>query len=152
LHREEKGFQDRPPKENKIMKMSRTAVRSIKAVLVFGMIVWLSTAVHAFQVAPTQGSVVAPFADQWVWTAEHLTLSAALLLAVAVLWRNLTAKDTLLIASTATITQALATSAASNAELRHIIEESVKAKQDMTLAMVALTARIEAMPCTANHR
>jgi hypothetical protein len=129
--------------------MSRGAVSAIKAVLIFGIIVWLSTALHAFQSASTQGAVVAPFADQWVWTAEHLTLSAALLLAVAVLWRNL--KDALLIASTATVTQALASAAASNAELRHIIEESVKAKQEMTLAITALTARIEALPCT-HHR
>lgn len=131
------------------MTMSRGAVSAIKAVLIFGIIVWLSTALHAFQSASTQGAVVAPFADQWVWTAEHLTLSAALLLAVAVLWRNL--KDALLIASTATVTQALASAAASNAELRHIIEESVKAKQEMTLAITALTARIEALPCT-HHR
>jgi hypothetical protein len=131
--------------------MSRGAVSAIKAVLIFGIIVWLSTALHAFQSASTQGAVVAPFADQWVWTAEHLTLSAALLLAVAVLWRNLTTKDALLIASTATVTQALASAAASNAELRHIIEESVKAKQEMTLAITALTARIEALPCT-HHR
>jgi hypothetical protein len=87
------------------MKMSHGAISAIKAVLIFGIIVWLSTALHAFQSASTQGAVVAPFADQWVWTAEHLTLSAALLIAVAVLWKNLAAKDVLLIASTATVTQ-----------------------------------------------
>jgi hypothetical protein len=133
------------------MKMSRGAVSAIKAVLILGMLVWLSTAMHAFQAPAMQSVVESPFADQWMWTAEHLTLSAALLLAVAVLWRNLTTKDALLIASTATVTQALASAAASNAELRHIIEESVKGKQEMTLAMTALTARIEALPCT-HHR
>jgi hypothetical protein len=63
---------------------------------------------------------VTPAADiSWI---EHLTLEGALVVAVGVLWRALSAKDAQLVKSTEAVTSALASSAASNAELRKIIE------------------------------
>ena len=61
-----------------------------------------------------------PAADiSWI---EHLTLEGALVVAVGVLWRALSAKDAQLVKSTEAVTSALASSAASNVELRKIIE------------------------------
>lgn len=61
--------------------------------------------------------------------AEHLTLEGALIAAVVVLWKALGSKDVQialkdaqLVKSTEAVTMALAASAASNVELRKIIE------------------------------
>ena len=55
-----------------------------------------------------------PAADiSWI---EHLTLEGALVVAVGVLWRALSAKDAQLVKSTEAVTSALASSAASNVE------------------------------------
>lgn len=53
---------------------------------------------------------------------EHLGLDGALIVAVGVLWRALSAKDAQLVKSTEAVTAALAASSASNVELRGVIE------------------------------
>lgn len=67
----------------------------------------------------------------WIGQAEHLTLSGAMVIAIAVLWKSLQAKDGLLMQSIRTMTEALAETATSNRELRKIIEDSVNAKRQL---------------------
>jgi len=74
-------------------------------------------------------SVATP--DTWTW-AEHVTLSGAMVVAIAVLWRALQAKDSQLVSATKTMAEALAATASSNHELRKIIEDSVTAKRLLT--------------------
>lgn len=68
----------------------------------------------------------------WTSQAEHLTLSGAMVIAIAVLWKSLQAKDGLLMQSIRTMTEALAETATSNRELRKIIEDSVNAKRQLS--------------------
>ena len=107
---------------------------------------WSLQFTRAAQMTP--GGNAAAVNDQWANTAEHLTLSGSLIIAVTILWRELGKKDTLLVQSTATVTQALAGAAASNVELRRIIEDSVAAKKELSTAIGLLTERIERLPCT----
>lgn len=53
---------------------------------------------------------------------EHLTLDGALVVAVGVLWRALSAERSQNVKSTEAVTAALVSSTASNAELRGVIE------------------------------
>ena len=73
---------------------------------------------------------------------EHMTLEGALIAAVVVLWRALSAKDSQLVESTRAVTMALAASATSNAELRKIIEESIAVKQQLTESLDLLRTRL----------
>lgn len=76
-------------------------------------------AVVVFAVANIVADIVPSPADvPW----EHLTLEGALIAAVVVLWRALAVKDAQLVKSAEATTAALSASAASNAELRKIIE------------------------------
>lgn len=74
---------------------------------------------------------------------EHLTLEGALVVAVGVLWRALSAKDAQLVESTRVVTGALAASATSNAELRKIIEASDAATHKLTESLILLQTRLE---------
>jgi hypothetical protein len=89
----------------------------------------------------------APASQDWTSSIEHLTLNAALICAVGVLWKQLGKKDELLIASTQTVTQTLAAAAASNVELRRIIDESVGAKRALTQVIDDLQVSIGKLPC-----
>ncbi len=83
--------------------------------ITFGVVAVMVTGTIATLVQATT-----PAADiSWV---EHLTLEGALVVAVGVLWRALSSKDAQLVKSTEAVTSALASSAASNVELRKIIE------------------------------
>jgi hypothetical protein len=92
---------------------------------------------------------LAPVQGDWTNSIERLTLSGALVVAVISLWRQLVKKDELLITSAKTMTEALAASAASNIELRRIIDESVLVKQQLTTAIDLLRVGISKLPCTA---
>lgn len=85
---------------------------------------------------------------EWMNSAEHLTLSGALICAVVVLWKQLRKKDDMLIESAKTMTAALAGAAASNIELRRIIEESVAARRELSVSIDALRGSLHKLPCT----
>lgn len=85
----------------------------------------------------------------WWTQAEHLTLSSAMLIALVILWRAFEAKDNLLVISTKQVTEALAVAAASNVELRKIIEESVGAKRELSEEIRLLRIAIYRLPCTS---
>lgn len=74
--------------------------------------------------------------------AEHLTLMGALIVAVTILWRALAEKEELIAQSIKTITEALSTAAASNIELRRIIEDSVKVKLLLVTSVDSLKSDI----------
>lgn len=56
-------------------------------------------------------------------TAEHLTLTGALIIAVVILWRSNVRKDEMALKTTEQVTGALASSTASNVELRKANDE-----------------------------
>jgi hypothetical protein len=89
-----------------------------------------------------------PASQDWTASIEHLTLNAALIVAVGVLWKQLGKKDDLLIHSAQTVTETLAAAAASNVELRRIIDESVSAKHDLAGVIDRLQGRMAELPCT----
>lgn len=89
------------------------------------------------------GGSASPIPDGWAQTVEHLTLTTALVIAVAILWKSLVAKDQALIASTKTVTDALSASAASNVELRKIIQDSVDAKISLAATLGDLQRSLE---------
>ena len=113
-------------------------------------------AIVAIGLASMAIQATAPAGDaSWI---EHLTLTGALVIAVGVLWRALSAKDAQLAASniqivesTRVITVALSASAASNAELRKIIEESVTSKNHLTESLDLLRARLSHAPECSNY-
>lgn len=90
--------------------------------------------------------------DEWIKQAGQLTLSAALVVAVAVLWRALAQKDRLLNQSTKTVTEALAETASANVELRRIIEESVQTKRELAKSINNLSMSVNDLPCTLPER
>jgi hypothetical protein len=77
-----------------------------------------------------------------------LTLNGALIVAVVALWKQLGKKDDLLIASVQTVTEALASAASSNAELRGIITENVAANRELANSISRLDVSIGELPCT----
>jgi hypothetical protein len=83
--------------------------------------------------------------DQWAQMAEHLTLTGALIIAVAMLWRSLQAKDAELIANTKAVTDALSQSAASNVELRRIIQDSIDSRTNLNASIDSLQKSIDRM-------
>jgi hypothetical protein len=99
--------------------------------------VLISTIAAMIQVAPVQAD--------WAIQAEHLTLTGALIIAVAVLWKSLAAKDIQLVTNTKTVTEALAAAAVSNAELRRIIDSSVQANQLLATSIAELRKTVEDM-------
>lgn len=109
------------------------AIAGVMAVSVVGLMSQAAQIVTPGSVGPVD----------WSTQAEHLTLSGAMVIAIAVLWRALVSKDALLIQSTKIVTEALAASASSNAELRKIIEDSVTAKRDLTDSIDSLRREIE---------
>jgi hypothetical protein len=121
---------------------------NMKAIWTFLSIVLIAWSIQLMMAAQVSAYTPPAASDQWASTAEHLTLTGALIVAVSMLWRELGRKDSLLVQSTATVTQALATSAFSNAELRKILEGSVHAKEDLTKSIELLSERIERLPCT----
>jgi len=96
--------------------------------------------------AVVQAPVVSP---DWTASIEHLTLNAALICAVTVLWKQLGKKDDALVASVKTVTESLSATAAANVELRTIITESVQAKVALATAIERLEVSIGELPCTA---
>jgi hypothetical protein len=74
--------------------------------------------------------------------AEHLTLTGALIVAVVILWRALSVKDALIIKSTEEVTKALGATAASNAELRKIVEESIATEERLGDAITRLSENV----------
>jgi hypothetical protein len=109
---------------------------SVKLVLVAAL---LNLILQAAQVA---GGTPSGLPD-WATGAEHLGLTGALVLGLAILWRAFQAKDALLVESTKAVTEALATAAASNTELRGIIRESVEANRSLREAVERLRVAIE---------
>jgi hypothetical protein len=77
-----------------------------------------------------------------VQVAEHLTLTGALIVAVVILWRALSVKDTLIIKSTEEMTKALSSTAASNSELRKIIEDSIATEESLGDAITKLSENV----------
>jgi hypothetical protein len=102
--------------------------------------------VWGLQVALTSQAV--PASPDWTATIEHLTLNGALIVAVVALWKQLGKKDDLLIASVHTVTEALASAASSNAELRGIITENVAANRELANSISRLDVSIGELPCT----
>lgn len=109
---------------------------------------WCIQIVKAAQMAASPMVYSPGVADQWANTAEHLTLSGTLIIAVTMLWRELGKKDNLLIQSTATVTAALGSTTAANIELRTIVNHSIEAHKQLTDAITSLAERIERLPCT----
>jgi Mg2+/Co2+ transporter CorB len=95
--------------------------------------------VVAFALANIAMQVSTPNDVSWV---EHLTLEGGLIVAVGVLWRALVKKDDQLMQSVRIATEALSANAASNMELRKIIEELVRSKADLAEAVDKLTSYI----------
>ena len=93
--------------------------------------VGVSASVMAVLVTGTLATLLqatTPIADiSWV---EHLTLEGALVVAVGVLWRALSAERAQNIKSTEAVTAALVSSTASNAELRGVIEHLKESLSD----------------------
>jgi hypothetical protein len=102
--------------------------------------------VWGLQVALTSQAV--PASPDWTATIEHLTLNGALIVAVVALWKQLGKKDDLLIASVHSVTEALASAASSNAELRGIITENVAANRELANSISRLDVSIGELPCT----
>ena len=101
-------------------------------------------------VATSQAPLASP---DWTASIEHLTLNGALIVAVVVLWKQLGKKDDLLVASVKTVTESLASAAASNIELRGIITENVSANRQLAAVIGKLDISIGELPCTAGiHR
>lgn len=83
----------------------------------------------------------------WVGQVERLGLTGALILAVGVLWRSQVRKDEQLQTITKEVAQALAFNTDTQKELRKIVEDSTKAKQDLKIAIDELTNGIGKFPC-----
>jgi len=79
--------------------------------------------------------------------AKDLTLVGALIVAVGKLWANSAKKDDQLLASTKVVTEALTMSAASQQELRHVLEESIKVKQELAVAIKEFGLELHTRPC-----
>ncbi len=93
-------------------------------------------AVVALALTTMLAQVTTPNDVSWV---EHLTLEGALVCAVIVLWRALSAKDVQLLESARSMTAAMQTNATTQAELRkiieaqtHLLEDSITAKSQLT--------------------
>jgi hypothetical protein len=97
---------------------------------------------------------VVPLQPDWIASAGQLTLSAALVIAVGVLWKALVKKDDALVQSTKIVTEALTSTAAANAELRHVIEQNVQVKERLVASIDLLQVSIGSLPCTegAEHK
>jgi hypothetical protein len=115
-------------------------------------IVLLGTLNMAWGIQSVASGSPVPTPD-WTATIEHLTLNGALICAVVTLWKQLSKKDDLLVASVKTVTESLAATAAANVELRAIINESVAAKRLLAAAVEKLEVSIGELPCTVGvHR
>lgn len=69
---------------------------------------------------------------------EHLTLTAALVVAVGVLWRSLKVKDDIVLSSTQKVVEALTMTTDANRELRRVIEESVNFQHELRESVESL--------------
>jgi hypothetical protein len=103
-----------------------------------------------------QGVINPPLSPEWLNAAEHITLTAALVVAVIVLWRSLDTERGRTLKNTEAVAAALVAATDSNKELRAIITESVDAKRELTLSVEKQTAAIERLelaigrlPCTS---
>jgi hypothetical protein len=67
--------------------------------------------------------------------------------AIGVLWRSLSKKDDQLLESIKAVTAALTTSATAQGELREIIKESVRSKDELRQAIHELSLEMKAKPC-----
>ena len=80
-------------------------------------------------------------------TAERLTLAGALVVAVGVLWKAVAKKDDQILDMSKAVTDALRATANSNTELREIIKDSIRAKDELTKSIDALKAGLGTLPC-----
>lgn len=96
-----------------------------------------------------QGIVMNPADFNWVSQVERTGLLGALLLAVAILWRNrseeigkketqLSEKDKQILALMEHVTAALTSQVETNRELRKVVEESVRTKIELKASIDAL--------------
>ena len=126
-----------------------TPLHTIRVLVVVACLNWFSLAAQiANPINPS---------EDWINSAKDLTLSSALIVAVVVLWKQLgkkedtiAKKDDVLIESAKQVTKALEQSTMSNVELRKIIDESVAAKRELTMAIDLLKDAIGHLPCTDN--
>ena len=91
--------------------------------------------------------VAGPNADGLISNLDRLTLAGAAVLACGVLWRALAKKDDLLVEMMKSVTAALTGASDSNKELRLIIEESVRTKQELRVSIDQLRTGLNALPC-----
>ncbi len=89
----------------------------------------------------------APEAIGAVAQIERLGLTGSLLLAVAILWRSLQAKDAQLTLVTQRVAEALAFDTETKRELRKIIEESSEQINGLHSSIEELNAGITRFPC-----
>jgi hypothetical protein len=85
----------------------------------------------------------------WAGQIERLGLTGALIVAVGVLWRSQARKDEQLREITKQVAEALAFNTDTQKELRKIVEESTKAKQELGAAIEDLSRGLERFPCQA---
>ena len=82
-----------------------------------------------------------------VSSARDLGVVGLMCVGIIALWRDSRAKDTALLKMAETVTTAMITAATSNAELRHIIEESVKSKVELAESVKELTVQLRSRIC-----
>ena len=85
------------------------------------------------------------------YSAQHLTLEGALVVAIIFLWRAFQAKDAALTEMTRGVAKALEQASASNIELRRIIEESVRTKDRLIEAIDLLDNGLGRLPCVVRE-
>lgn len=82
----------------------------------------------------------------------QFTLTGALILAVGVLWRWGLKKDEIILRMAKSVTEALTLATSSNAELRAIIAESVRAKDALRESIDELRITLGKLPCTMDYQ
>jgi hypothetical protein len=113
---------------------------SVKAIVVLA-------ALNVLALQDQTGAVPSAPLD-WIGPAERLSLQGALIFAVAILWKALGVKDSLIVSSIKSVTEALQQSAATQAELRGVIKESVETKRQLTEEIALLRTSLGGLPCT----
>jgi hypothetical protein len=107
-------------------------------------IAFIST-VYAQTAPPTAGESWSP------QSLQQVGLVGALMIAVIVLWKTLQQERAAAIAAIKIVTEALATSASANSELRRIIEESVAANNEVKDEIRLLRTSFLGLPCSLEN-
>lgn len=110
----------------------------------------VSTALLSLALQASGGSVPAGV-PEWVSVTEHLGLTGALLVAVAILWKSYQAKDEQAVRSAAEMTRALTETASASMELRGIIKESVAANIKIRESLDSLSHGISTLTCGSDR-